>query len=191
MDNCEGVSWDGWAGALPSLSHALFLPFLQLKYQPGGRTSTLTLVKTPCRPCTSLPKSWITLVLKLRGSSGQASSSLLAPLCRRLCRGLRVCPAGALPSRPGTQGHGSAVTLLLRSCPSRGAVGACRRSRCCPQALPTLPAAPRAAPRPLAPSAVWTFALVSGRVPACSGEMGGGLVSILFRSLILHSRLFF
>lgn len=59
-------------------SHMLFLyspALLQLKYPPGGRTSTLTRAKTPCRPCTSLPKSWITPALRSRGSSGQAGSS--------------------------------------------------------------------------------------------------------------------
>lgn len=47
-------------------------PLLQLKYRPGGHTLTQTLAKIPCRLCTSLPKSWITPVLKSRGSSGQA-----------------------------------------------------------------------------------------------------------------------
>lgn len=87
-------------------SHALcaFPASLQLKYRPGGRTSTLTLAKTPCRPCTSLPKSWITLALKSRGSSGQASSSSPAPLRRAAgwwpCRGVVAVPRAVLvPSR--------------------------------------------------------------------------------------------
>lgn len=69
----DGVFQDEWVEVLLSPSHLPFLPFLQLKFQPGGHTLTPAPVRTPCRLCTSLPRNWTMPASKLRGLSRQAS----------------------------------------------------------------------------------------------------------------------
>lgn len=124
---CEGVSGTRRVGALPSHFHVPFLPFLQLKSQPGGRTSTLTPVGTPCRPCTSSPKSWTTRVLKLSASLAQASS-LRWPLGAGGC----AVPSACAPLAPARR-----ATMVLR-CGCGGA--ACAIVPWAVPALPPLPA---------------------------------------------------
>lgn len=106
-------------GRRASLMLFLYSPaLLQLKYPPGGRTSTLTRAKTPCRPCTSLPKSWITPALRSRGSSGQAGSPSWP---------LRVSPRGCPPP---WQPHATDATLLPPELPTSPAPSGIAPSQC-------------------------------------------------------------